>query len=117
MIYLSGAQNANVTITWPDLTTESATVVAGTVTTVDATAKIRTAGKYTTSADGISQTAVRKYGEDYTIEWRGKPVLAAGHIKRGKHAALYRIHVYFDPDTRETVVAHIGRHLRDAGAN
>jgi hypothetical protein len=23
----------------------------------------------------------------------------------------------FDPDTRETVVAHIGRHLRDAGAN
>ena len=68
-------------------------------------------------AAGISQTAVRKYGEDYTIEWRGKPVLAAGHIKRGKHAALYRIHVYFDPDTRETVVAHIGRHLRDAGAN
>ena len=58
-IYLSGAQNANVTITWPDLTTESANVVAGTVTTVDATTKIRTAGKYTTSADGISQTAVK----------------------------------------------------------
>lgn len=58
-IYLSGAQNANVTITWPDLTTESATVVAGTVTTVSATAKIATASKFTTSADGISQTAIK----------------------------------------------------------
>lgn len=64
-------------------------------------------------ASGISQTAVRKFGEDYTIEWRGRPVLAAGHIRRGKKSHLYRIHVYFDPDTRETVVAHIGRHLRD----
>ena len=58
-IYLSGAQNANVTITWPDATTESATVVAGTVTTVDATAKIRTAAKYTTGNDAISQTAIK----------------------------------------------------------
>jgi hypothetical protein len=58
-IYLSGAQNANVTITWPDQTTEQATVVAGTVTTVSATAKIATANKYTSTADGISQTAVK----------------------------------------------------------
>ncbi len=58
-IYLSGAQNANVTITWPDATTQSATVVAGTVTTVDATAKIATAAKYTNSSDGISQTAIK----------------------------------------------------------
>jgi len=58
-IFLSGAQNANVTITWPDLTTTAATVVAGTVTTVDATAKIRTASKYTTTSDGISQTAIK----------------------------------------------------------
>ena len=58
-IYLSGAQNANVTITWPDATTQAATVVAGTVTTVDATAKIRTAAKYTTGNDAISQTAIK----------------------------------------------------------
>ncbi len=58
-IYLSGAQNANVTITWPDQTTESATVVAGTVTTVSATAKIATAAKYTNTNDGISQTAIK----------------------------------------------------------
>ena len=58
-IYLSGAQNASVTITWPDLTTQAATVVAGQVTTVDATAKIETAGKYTSTSDGISQTAIK----------------------------------------------------------
>lgn len=58
-LYLSGAQNANVTITWPDLTTELVAVTAGAVTTVDANAKINTAGKYTTSVDGVSQTAVR----------------------------------------------------------
>jgi hypothetical protein len=58
-IYLSGAQNANVTLTWPDQTTETATVVAGSVTTVSATAKIATASKFTSTADGISQTAVK----------------------------------------------------------
>lgn len=68
-------------------------------------------------ANNVSDTAVNKYGEDYTIEWRGRPVLAAGHIKRGRGPMHYRIYVYFDPDTRETVVAHIGRHLRDAGTN
>ena len=57
-IYLSGAQNANVTITWPDQTTEQVTVTAGAVTTVSAVAKIATAAKYTTSVDGISQTAI-----------------------------------------------------------
>lgn len=58
-LYLSGAQNAAVTITWPDATTQQETVTAGAVTTVDANAKINTANKYTSSADGISQTAVR----------------------------------------------------------
>jgi hypothetical protein len=58
-IYLSGAQNANVTITWPDQTTEQATVTAFAVTTVDATTKISTANKYTTQTDGVSQTAVK----------------------------------------------------------
>ena len=58
-IYLSGAQNANVTITWPDLTTQQVTVTAGAVTTVNAVAKIATASKYTTQVDGISQTAVK----------------------------------------------------------
>ena len=58
-IYLSGAQNANVTITWPDQTTQQATVVAGTVTTVSATTKIATAANYTSTSDGISQTAIK----------------------------------------------------------
>lgn len=58
-IYLSGAQNANVTITWPDQTTELATVVAGTVTTVSATAKIAAANQFTSTTDGISQTAIK----------------------------------------------------------
>ena len=58
-LYLSGAQNANVTITWPDQTTQQVTVTAGAVTTVSAVAKIATASKYTTSVDGISQTAIR----------------------------------------------------------
>jgi hypothetical protein len=58
-LYLSGAQNAAVTITWPDATTQQETVTAGAVTTVDANAKINTANKYTSSTDGISQTAVK----------------------------------------------------------
>jgi hypothetical protein len=58
-IYLSGAQNANVTITWPDQTTQQATVVAGTVTTVSATTKIATANQFTRTSDGISQTAIK----------------------------------------------------------
>ena len=61
----------------------------------------------------ISATARQKYEEDYRIDWRGSSVLAEAHLKRGKKAHLVRIHVYFDDETQQVVVAYIGRHLRD----
>lgn len=64
-------------------------------------------------AAGISHTARQKFMEDYLIEWRGKPVLAEAHIRRGRKSQHVRIHVYFDDETRQVVVAYIGRHLRD----
>lgn len=67
-------------------------------------------------AAAISETARRKYEEDYLIDWRGRTVRAEGHIKRGKKAHLVRIHVYFDNETQQCVVAYIGRHLRDKGS-
>lgn len=67
-------------------------------------------------APAISETARRKYEEDYLIEWRGKIVRAEAHIKRGKKAHLVRTHVYFDSETQQVVVAYIGRHLRDKGS-
>ncbi len=60
----------------------------------------------------IGQTAREKFAEDYEIEWRGRPVLAEAHIRRGKKNQLYRIHVYLDYETQQVVVAYIGRHLR-----
>ena len=67
-------------------------------------------------APAISETARRKYEEDYIIEWRGKLVRAEAHIKRGRKAHLVRIHVYFDSETQQVVIAYIGRHLRDKGS-
>lgn len=64
-------------------------------------------------AAGISENARQKYVEDYVIEWRGRPVVAAAHLRRGRRAHLVRIHVWFDDETHEVVVAYIGRHLRD----
>jgi hypothetical protein len=55
-IYLSGAQDANVVITWPDLTTETASVSANTVTTVDATVKIANTGRFSQGNDGVFST-------------------------------------------------------------
>jgi len=68
-------------------------------------------------APAISETARRKYEEDYLIEWRGKLVRAEPHIKRGKKAHLVRTHIYFDQETQQVVVAYIGRHLRDKGSS
>lgn len=67
-------------------------------------------------AGGISDTARQKYVEDYIIDWRGKQVVAAAHIRKGRGSHLVRIHVYFDEETRQVVVAYIGRHLRDKGS-
>ena len=67
-------------------------------------------------ASGISEVARQKYEEDYLIDWHGEKVRAEAHIKRGKKAHLVRIHVYFDTERQQVVVAYIGRHLRDKGS-
>lgn len=64
-------------------------------------------------APSISDTARQKFEEDYIIDWRGTTVRAEAHIRRGRKAHLYRIHVWFDDETHQVVVAYIGRHLRD----
>jgi len=65
----------------------------------------------------VSDTARQKFEADYLIEWRGRPVMAEAHIRRGRKAHLVRIHVYFDRETHQVVVAYIGRHLRDKGSS
>ena len=64
-------------------------------------------------APRISDNARQKFEEDYLITWRGETVRAEAHLRRGRKTHLVRIHVYFDQDTQEVVVAYIGRHLRD----
>jgi hypothetical protein len=66
-------------------------------------------------APRISDNARQKFEEDYLITWRGETVRAEAHLRRGRKAHLVRIHVYFDQETQEVVVAYIGRHLRDKG--
>jgi hypothetical protein len=39
------------------------------------------------------------------------------HIRNGKGASLYRVHVFFDHETQQVVVAYIGRHLRDKSSS
>ena len=63
-------------------------------------------------AGGISDTAEYKYGEDYAFTWRGRTEYAVAHIRNGKGSRLYRVHLYFDNETQQVVVAYIGRHLR-----
>lgn len=63
-------------------------------------------------ASKVSETARRKYEEDYLVDWNGRTVRAEAHVKRGKKSNLYRIHVHLDDDTRQVLVAYIGRHLR-----
>lgn len=67
-------------------------------------------------ASGISENARQKFEEDYLIDWHGEKVRAEAHIKRGKKSHLVRIHVYFDAERQQVVVAYIGRHLRDKGS-
>jgi hypothetical protein len=65
----------------------------------------------------ISATARQKFEEDYLVEWRGHTVRAEAHLRRGRKAHLVRIHIYFDEETQQIVVAYIGRHLRDKGSS
>lgn len=39
------------------------------------------------------------------------------HIRNGKGARLYRVHVFFDDEAQQVVVAYVGRHLRDKSTN
>jgi hypothetical protein len=63
-------------------------------------------------AGGISDTAEYKYGEDYAFTWRGRTEYAVAHIRNGKGNRLYRVHLFFDNETQQVVIAYIGRHLR-----
>lgn len=63
-------------------------------------------------AGGISDTAEYKYGEDYAFSWRGRTEYAVAHIRNGKGTRLYRVHLFFDNETQQVVVAYVGRHLR-----
>jgi hypothetical protein len=70
-----------------------------------------------TYTPNVSQTARQKYGEDYTFSWHGKEHVAGDHLSRGKGANHCRIYFFRDPQSREVVVCHIGRHLRDKTSN
>lgn len=63
-------------------------------------------------AAGISDTAEYKYGSEYAFTWRGRTEYAVAHIRNGRGTRLYRVHLFFDDETRQVVVAYIGRHLR-----
>jgi hypothetical protein len=63
-------------------------------------------------AAGVSDTAEYKYGSDYAFTWRGRTEFALAHIRNGKGARLYRVHLFFDDDAHQVVVAYVGRHLR-----
>jgi len=60
----------------------------------------------------IGEVAENKYGEDYSFNWRGRTEYAVAHIRNGRGVHLYRVHVFFDDDSHQVVVAYIGRHLR-----
>lgn len=63
-------------------------------------------------ASGVSDTAQHEYLDDYAVVWEGRTVHALAHIRHGRGAHHYRIHVYLDRDQRRVVVGHVGRHLR-----
>lgn len=63
-------------------------------------------------AGGVSDTAEYKFGSDYAFMWRGRTEFAFAHIRNGKGARLYRVHLFFDDDAHQVVVAYVGRHLR-----
>lgn len=60
-------------------------------------------------APSVSDNAIQKFPEDYTIRWNDKDVLIGPHIRIGDA----RIHLYHDLATNTIVIGHIGRHLRD----
>ena len=64
-------------------------------------------------ASDVSETAKQKFGGDYTFTWRGREYIAGDHLSRGRGGDHCRIYFFRDSETREVVICHIGRHLRD----
>lgn len=60
-------------------------------------------------APSVSDNAINKFGNDYTIIWNGSPVHLGPHIRCNEA----RIYFYVDNAQRRIVVGHIGEHLRD----
>ena len=63
-------------------------------------------------AAGVGDTAEYKYGTDYAFTWQGQTQYALAHIRNGRGPRLYRVHIFFDDQTHQVVVAYVGRHLR-----
>jgi hypothetical protein len=63
-------------------------------------------------AAGVGDNAENKYGTDYAFTWQGQTQYAVAHIRNGRGPRLYRVHIFFDDQTHQVVVAYVGRHLR-----
>ena len=88
---------------------------SGRVTNASLTISCRSLGL--NYASGISDNAENKYAEDYAFTWRGRTELATAHIRNGRGSRLYRVHIFFDHEAHQVVVAYVGRHLRDKSTN
>ena len=88
---------------------------SGRVTNASLTISCRSLGL--NYASGISDNAENKFAEDYAFTWRGRTELAVAHIRNGRGVRLYRVHIFFDHDAHQVVVAYVGRHLRDKSTN
>lgn len=60
-------------------------------------------------APSVSDNAVNKFGDDYTIVWKGATVQLGPHIRCNEA----RIYFYLDTTERRVVIGHVGGHLRD----
>jgi hypothetical protein len=64
-------------------------------------------------APSVSDNAINKYGQDYTIVWNGIPVQLGPHIRCNEA----RIYFYMDVKQRRIIIGHVGEHLRDKSTN
>jgi hypothetical protein len=64
-------------------------------------------------APSVSDNAINKFGQDYTIVWNGAPVQLGPHIRCNEA----RIYFYMDAKQRHIVIGHVGEHLRDKSTN
>ena len=64
-------------------------------------------------APSVSDNAINKFGQDYTIVWNGSPVQLGPHIRCNEA----RIYFYMDVKQRRIVIGHVGEHLRDKSTN